>query len=74
VETRITLDEHGLTADEAFVMDSLVEAYGVYTELPVQHSDEPAEFRYHIHMLQGLLATRVCRRTYPQGWTNNEDN
>ena len=60
----------GLTNDEGAVLDSLAEAYEAYTSLPVQHQDEPGEFTYHIHMLQGLLACRIARRHYPKGWTN----
>lgn len=51
-------------------MDALFDAFSSYTALPIQHEDEPAEFRYHIHMLQGLLACRVARRSYPEGWVN----
>jgi len=58
----------GLTAEEGFVADALFEAFNDYLELPVQHDDEPNEFKYHIHMLQGLMAIRAARRAYPAGW------
>jgi hypothetical protein len=60
----------GLTDHEGEVMDALFDAFNSYVDLPVEHEDEPGEFRYHIHMLQGLLACRVARRAFPEGWTN----
>jgi hypothetical protein len=63
----------GLTRDEAQVSDSLVAAFEAYADLPVQHEDEPGEFRYHVHMLQGLLAMRIARREYPRGWSSSDD-
>jgi hypothetical protein len=62
--------DDGLTDDEGEVMDALFDAFSSYIALPIQHEDEPAEFRYHIHMLQGLLACRIARRSYPEGWVN----
>jgi len=58
----------GLTNPEGYVMDALTDAFLDYCELPVQHEDEPFEFKYHIHMLQGLMAIRVARSAYPEGW------
>jgi hypothetical protein len=63
--------DDGLTDDEGDVMDALVDAFTTYDELPVQHADEPGEFRYHIHMLQGLLAIRTARRAHPKGWSTS---
>jgi len=58
----------GLTNEEGYVMDALTEAFLDYMALPVHHEDEPGEFKYHIHMLQGLMAIRIPRRTHPEGW------
>jgi hypothetical protein len=43
----------------------------VFQSLPVQHEDEVAEFRYHVHMLQGLLTMRIARRAFPLGWPSD---
>lgn len=64
--------DDGLDDAEGEVMDALVEAFDCYLELPVQHPDESSEFRYHIHMLQGLLACRVARRDHPRGWHSGD--
>ena len=70
----VTRDD-GLTDDEGEVVDCLVGAWVQYRELPVEHEDEVAEFRYHIHMLQGLLTMRIARRHYPVGWpTESEES
>lgn len=65
------LGDDGLTNAEGEVMDSLLDAFEAYSDLPVQHADEPAEFRYHVHMLQGLLAVRIARRAFPKGWRSD---
>ena len=62
--------EDGLTDHEGEVQDALIDAFNSYVDLPVEHDDEPGEFRYHIHMLQGLIACRIARRAFPAGWTN----
>jgi hypothetical protein len=62
------LESSGLTGSEQNVMDDLIDAFYAYLELPVEHEDEPGEFRFHIHMLQGLLACRIVRREFPEGW------
>lgn len=49
-------------------MDHLFDATAAFEELEQQHPDEADEFFAAIHRLQDLLATRVCRRAYPQGW------
>jgi hypothetical protein len=49
-------------------MDALTDAVEAYGELEQQHEDEPQEFIMAIHRLQDLLAVRLCRRLYPEGW------
>jgi len=61
-------NETGLTEEEQVVMDSLVEAFRTYSLLPRSHKDEMGEFVLSIHRLQDLLAVRVARRLYPNGW------
>lgn len=58
----------GLTEPEGEVMDFLFDAVEAYGQLEIQHPDEPREFVAAIHRLQDLLAVRVCRRLYPEGW------
>jgi hypothetical protein len=57
--------------EEGVVMDALVEAFQAFADLPEQHPDEAGEFRYHVHMLQGLLACRIARRGFPNGWVDH---
>lgn len=58
----------GLTDDEGVVMDALVTATNAYADLPVEHPSEPDEFVTGIHRAQDLLAVRIARRDYPDGW------
>jgi hypothetical protein len=60
--------EDGMNDLEQAVMDSLCEAVEGYSLLEIQHPDEPVEFMSAIHRLQDMLATRVCRRLYPDEW------
>ena len=62
--------DDGLLHDEGAVMDSLVAAWNQFTELPVQHEDDEPEFLTHIHAAQHILALRIARRSYPNGWTH----
>jgi hypothetical protein len=58
----------GLTDDEGIVLDHLVSAYEAFGRLEPQHPDEEAEFRGGIHRCQDLLAVRIARRAFPEGW------
>lgn len=60
--------DDGLTDAEGRVMDALCEAANGFSELPVQHPDEPRDFCDAIHRAQDLLAIRIARRHYPKGW------
>ena len=60
--------DDGLNDEEGDVMDALIDAVSAWDALPRQHPDEDAEFYSALHRLQDLLATRVCRRDYPEGW------
>lgn len=61
----------GLTEDEGLVADLLFEANCAMAELPVQHEDDMKEFEQAIHVQQGILALRIARRAFPEGWTND---
>ena len=58
----------GLTPSEQRVADLLADAWSAYVILDREHPDELAEFRHAIHLAQGLLATRIARRVYPEFW------
>lgn len=60
--------ETGLIEDEQKVMNNLVEAMAEYAKLPRTHPTEMDEFVISLHRLQELLAIRVARRKYPEGW------
>lgn len=60
--------EDGLTRAEGKVMDALVDAVAAWGELPRQHPQESDEFVDAIHRLQDLLAVRIARRLFPDGW------
>jgi hypothetical protein len=49
-------------------MDTLIAAWNAFVKLPRQHPQELAEFVAGIHRCQDLLAVRVCRRMFPEGW------
>lgn len=58
----------GLTDDEGKVMDSLVEAWTQFSLLDMQHPMDKTDFCNAIHKCQDLLACRIARREYPDGW------
>lgn len=58
----------GLTESEGRVMDALVEAFNEFSKLERQHPDELRNFVDGIHRCQDVLAVRIARREYPQGW------
>ena len=58
----------GLTEKEQKVMDKLLNSYTAFLALPKQHPDEISEFGYAVHLIQGLLTTRIARRNFPKGW------
>lgn len=57
-----------LTEGEASVLESLGRAWDAWCELGRLHPDELAEFRHHLHLLQMMVAWRVCRRDDPGSW------
>ena len=58
----------GLDAEEGAVLDALVLAVDRFGKLERQHPDELGDFVDGIHRCQYLLAMRVARRAFPQGW------
>lgn len=61
-------NELGLTKEEQTVMDRTLFALEGFKSLEVQHPDEKGEFINAVHQIQGILAMRVVRRSYPKGW------
>ena len=60
--------ETGLTKTEQKTMDALVVAVNEFSSLDRQHPDELRDFVDSIHRLQDILAVRIARRKYPNGW------
>jgi len=58
----------GLTDAEGRVADALANAANAYFALEIQHPDEPQDFANVIHRGQDMLAMRIARRHYPEGW------
>jgi len=58
----------GLTKEEGKVMDALITAWKTFVSLDRQHPDEQRDFADGIHKCQDLLAVRIARREYPEGW------
>lgn len=58
----------GLTDEEGVVMDSLIRAVEAFAKLPEQHPSEINEFIAGIHKCQDLMAVRIARRLFPDGW------
>lgn len=58
----------GLTDNEGEVMDALVIVWNKFVGLERQHPDELEMFSEGIHKCQNLLAVRIARREFPEGW------
>jgi hypothetical protein len=58
----------GLDEKEMKVMNKLMECYKAWLDLKRDHPNELSEFGYAVHLIQDLLAMRVVRRIYPEGW------
>ncbi len=64
---------HGLTEAEARVFYHLVRATESYRELPEEPYHSWGEWTPHATALHKLLALRVVRRDYPEGWRTGRD-
>ena len=60
--------QDGLTDEEGAVMDALIYAWNQFAQLEIQHPSDVPYFVDGIHKCQQLLALRVARREYPDGW------
>lgn len=68
------MSETGFTEAEQRCSDALVACWNEFAQLPENHPQEKAEFAAAVHVLQGLLATRIVRRDYPAGWPTIVDD
>lgn len=67
IENDINL-ETGLNLLEQECMDKLIDSYHAFLKLERQHPEELKDFVTAMHRIQDLLAIRVVRRLYPDGW------
>jgi hypothetical protein len=51
-----------MTDDETEVLNLLADAWNVFVQLPVEHSDDITEFRHGIHSMQNKVMARPTRR------------
>ena len=51
-----------MTPKEQKVLNSLVDAWNSFLELPTEHPDDLNDFRYGIHALQRQIMCRPIRR------------
>jgi len=58
----------GLSTEEGFAMDHLVEAWNHFVNLERQHPGELIDFCDGIHKCQSVLMARILRRDYPEGY------
>ena len=58
----------GLTPDELKVMKHIINAYHAFIKLTPDHQNEIKEFVDGVHCLQDILALRIVRRAFPDGW------
>ena len=58
----------GLTEEEGVAADALVAAWNAFAQLERDHPDELSDFRDAIHRAQYVIAARIARRHYPDGW------
>lgn len=47
-----------MTPQEIKALDSTKEAWVAFMQLPVMHTDDQNDFRYHIHALQNIILAR----------------
>lgn len=70
-ESLLSLDKpntsvKGSTADEESLLSDTGKLWDSFIALPEEHPMERQEFASAIHVIQGLLAMRLCRRSHPE--------
>jgi hypothetical protein len=64
----VELDKCGFTKQEAAAHAALMDFMREYMKLEKEHPTEEKDLERIVHHAQELLALRVLRRVYPQGW------
>lgn len=64
-EQKVTKDKEPFDKNEQKIMDLLVEAHNIFTDLKKTHPSEELDWTNGIHTLQRLMGQRVLRRDYP---------
>lgn len=54
-----------MTKDEKRVLKKIGETHKAFMELEQQHPDDLRDFINGVHIMQGLIMQRVCRRSEP---------
>jgi hypothetical protein len=65
--------ENNMTLEEKEVMENIVEAWNKFIKLPDQFDDDIEDFRFSIHLLERILATRIIRRSSSINYWNQLD-
>jgi hypothetical protein len=67
--TNVDFAESGLTTEEQWVAQSLIDAWNLFMDFidPIS-SDHQERMRQAIHDAQGVLMERVCQRSHPEFW------
>ncbi len=67
------INKMGLLPEEQEVMDSINDTWGKFLKLKKQHPSDEEKFCLAVHLMQGLMAMRIIRRDYPEGWYSTEN-
>ena len=62
------MQNSGLTSEEEYISDLIVEAFNCFVKLEQTHPDEKNDFKNAVHQLQQLLVMRMARRDCPDYW------
>jgi hypothetical protein len=62
----------GLNELEKECMNGLMQAFKAWLKMERQHPDEMRDFIDPLHRMQDLLAVRVVRRIFPDGWPTHK--
>ena len=61
-----------VTKEEFLVLEKISAAYKSFCELEQQHPDDIRDFVNGVHIMQGLIMQRVCRRVDPKKFPSYE--
>lgn len=71
---KMRLTKTGLGIEEAKCMSNLIDCWNTFIAMERTHPDELNDFKEGIHKLESILALRVVRRLYPEGWFSLKNN